>query len=154
MDFVAPRQFHQCVDKYSGNHKVKTFCCWGQFPCMASAQFIDRKSIRDIQVCLRAAQQNLYHVGCGNASRNTPANANQVRDWGIYADFAQGLITTARSLYSRDDFGLHRGLPVYDLDATTIDLCLSLLPWAKFGKGKGAVKMHGDLTCGATFRPR
>ena len=123
MDFIPPYEFQKCVDRYSGNYKVKTFSCWDQYLCMAFAQLTYRESLRDIQVCLRAAHTKLYHMGIrGNVSRNTLANANQVRDWRIYADFAQGLITTARSLYAKDDFGLanclrsgrnnHRPLPV------------------------------------------
>jgi len=143
MDFIPPYEFQKCVDQYNGNYKVKSFSCWDQYLCMAFAQLTYRESLRDIQVCLRAAQTKLYHMGIrGKVSRNTLANANQVRDWRIYADFAQGLITTARSLYAKDDFGLHLEQTVYALDATTIDLCLSLFPWAKFRKRKGAVKMH------------
>ena len=143
MDFIPPYVFQKCVDQYNGNYKVKSFSCWDQYLCMAFAQLTYRESLRDIQVCLRAAQIKLYHMGIrGKVSRNTLANANQVRDWRIYADFAQGLITTARSLYAKDDFGLHLEQTVYALDATTIDLCLSLFPWAKFRKRKGAVKMH------------
>ncbi|MBF0328236.1 MAG: IS4 family transposase [Nitrospirae bacterium] len=143
MGFIAPYEFQKCVDQYNGNYKVKSFSCWDQYLCMAFAQLTYLESLRDIQVCLRAAQTKLYHMGIrGKVSRNTLANANQVRDWRIYADFAQGLITTARSLYAKDDFGLHLEQTVYALDATTIDLCLSLFPWAKFRKSKGAVKMH------------
>jgi len=143
MDFIPAYEFQKCVDRYNGNYKVQTFSCWDQFLCMAFAQLTYRESLRDIQVCLRAAQAKLYHMGIrGKVSRNTLANANQVRDWRIYADFAQVLITTARSLYAKDDFGLHLEQTVYALDATTIDLCLSLFPWAKFRKRKGAVKMH------------
>lgn len=143
MDFISAHEFQKCVDRYKGNYKVQTFSCWDQFLCMAFAQLTYRESLRDIQVCLRAAQTKLYHMGIrGKVSRNTLANANQVRDWRIYADFAQGLIATARSLYSKDDFGLHLAQTVYALDATVIDLCLSLFPWAKFRKKKGAVKMH------------
>lgn len=143
MDFIPPYEFQKCVDQYNGNYKVKSFSCWDQYLCMAFAQLTYRESLRDIQVCLRAAQTKLYHMGIrGKVSRNTLANANQVRDWRIYADFAQGLITTARSLYAKDDFGLQLEQTVYALDATTIDLCLSLFPWAKFRKRKGAVKMH------------
>lgn len=146
MDFITPYDFQKCVDRYSGNYKVKSFSCWDQYLCMAFAQLTYRESLRDIQVCLRAAQAKLYHMGIrGKVSRNTLANANQVRDWRIYADFAQGLITTARSLYAKDDFGSHLEQTVYALDATTIDLCLSLFPWAKFRKKKGAVKMHALL---------
>ena len=128
---------------YNGNYKIKSFTCWDQFLCMAFAQLTYRESLRDIQACLRVAQNKLYHMGIrGTISRNTLANANLVRDWRIYADFAQVLIQRARSLYAGDDFGLQLEQTVYALDATTIDLCLSLFPWAKFRKHKAAVKMH------------
>ena len=143
MDFLPVYEFRQCVKRYDGNYKIKSFTCWDQFLCMAFAQLTYRESLRDIQACLRAAKQKLYHMGIrGKVSRNTLANANQVRDWKIYADFAQILINTARGLYAKDDFGLQLDQTVYALDATTIDLCLSLFPWAKFRKHKGAVKMH------------
>jgi len=143
MDFLPVYEFRQCVERYDGNYKIKSFTCWDQFLCMAFAQFTYRESLRDIQACLRAAKQKLYHMGIrGKVSRNTLANANQVRNWRIYADFAQVLINTARGLYAKDDFGLQLDQTVYALDATTIDLCLSLFPWAKFRKHKGAVKMH------------
>jgi hypothetical protein len=143
MDFLPIYEFRQCVERYNGNYKIKSFTCMDQFLCMAFAQLTYRESLRDIQACLRAAKQKLYHMGIrGKVSRNTLANANQVRNWRIYADFAQVLIGTARGLYARDDFGLQLDQTVYALDATTIDLCLSLFPWAKFRKHKGAVKMH------------
>lgn len=143
MDFLPAYEFRRCVDQYSGNYKIKSFTCWDQFLCMAFAQLTYRESLRDIQACLRAAGQKLYHMGIrGKVSRNTLANANQVRNWRIYADFAEVLIKTARDLYAEDDFGLQLNQTVYALDATTIDLCLSLFPWAKFRKQKAAVKMH------------
>lgn len=143
MDFLPVYEFRQCVQRYDGNYKIKSFTCRDQFLCMAFAQLTYRESLRDIQACLRAAKQKLYHMGIrGKVSRNTLANANQVRNWKIYADFAQILINTARGLYAKDDFGLQLDQTVYALDATTIDLCLSLFPWAKFRKHKGAVKMH------------
>jgi hypothetical protein len=143
MDFLPVYEFRQCVERYDGNYKIKSFTCWDQFLCMAFAQLTYRESLRDIQTCLRAAKQKLYHMGIrGKVSRNTLANANQVRNWRIYSDFAQVLINTARGLYAKDDFGLQLDQTVYALDATTIDLCLSLFPWAKFRKHKGAVKMH------------
>lgn len=143
MDFLPAYEFRQCVERYNGNYKIKSFTCLDQFLCMAFAQLTYRESLRDIQACLRAAKQKLYHMGIrGKVSRNTLANANQVRNWKIYADFAQVLIGTARDLYAKDDFGLQLDQTVYALDATTIDLCLSLFPWAKFRKHKGAVKMH------------
>jgi hypothetical protein len=143
MDFVPTYEFRKCVERYGGNYKVKSFSCWDQFLCMAFAQLTYRESLRDIEACMRVAQQKLYHMGIrGKVSRNTLANANQVRDWRIYADFAQVLIATARSLYANDRFGVELDDTVYALDSTTIDLCLSLFPWAKFRKKKGAVKLH------------
>ena len=143
MDFLPSYEFRKCVERYNGNYKVKKFSCSDQFLCMAFAQLTFRESLRDIQACLRVARPKLYHMGFrGNVSRNTLANANQVRDWRIYADFAQVLITTARSLYAKEEFGIELDQTVYALDSTTIDLCLALFPWAKFRKRKGAVKMH------------
>lgn len=143
MDFIPMYEFQKCVDRYKGNYKIKSFTCWDQFLCMAFAQLTYRESLRDIQACLRVAKTKLYHMGIrGRVSRNTLANANTSRDWKIYADFAQVLIHRARSLYAKDDFGLQLEQTVYALDATTIDLCLSLFPWAKFRKHKAAVKMH------------
>lgn len=143
MDFLPIYEFQKCVDRYNGNHKIKRFTCMNQFLCMAFAQLTYRESLRDIEACLRAAQNKLYHMGIrSKVSRNTLANANQVRVWRIYADFAQILIKTARRLYANEDFGLQLEQTVYALDATTIDLCLSLFPWAKFRKRKGAIKLH------------
>ena len=143
MDFVPIYEFRKCVERYKGNYKIKSFSCWDQFLCMAFAQLTYRESLRDIQACLRVAQRKLYHMGIrGRVSRNTLANANQVRDWRIYADFAQILICQARSLYANDTFGVELDHTAYALDSTTIDLCLSLFPWANFRKRKGAVKMH------------
>ncbi len=143
MDFVSPYEFRKCVDRYQGHYKVKSFTCWEQFLCMAFAQLTYRESLRDIQACLRIAQPKLYHMGFRSAvARNTLAHANEIRDWRIYADFAQGLITTARTLYADEDFGVELDQTVYALDATVIDLCLALFPWAKFRKRKAAVKLH------------
>ena len=143
MEFLPAYEFRKCVERYNGNHKIKSLSCWEQFLCMAFAQLTYRESLRDIQACLRVAQPKLYHMGFrGKVSRNTLANANHVRDWRIYADFAQVLINTARSLYLNDDFGVELKETVYALDSTTIDLCLALFPWAKFRKRKGAVKLH------------
>jgi len=143
MDFIPAYEFRKCVQRYNGNYKVKSFSCWDQYLCMAFAQLTFRESLRDIQVCLRMAQAKLYHMGFrGQISRNTLANANQMRDWRIYADFAQVLISTARSLYAKEDFGLDLQQAVYALDSTVIDLCLALFPWAKFRKRKGAIKLH------------
>ena len=143
MDFIPQYEFSKCVERYKGNYKIKSFSCWDQFLCMAFAQLTFRESLRDIQVCLRASQQKLYHMGFrGKVSRNTLAHANQVRDWRIYADFAQVLIHWTRRLYADDPFGVQLKQAVYALDSTMIDLCLSLFPWAKFRKRKGAIKLH------------
>jgi hypothetical protein len=143
MDFVSPYEFRKCVDRYDGEYKVQHFSCWEQFLCLAFAQLTFRESLRDIQACLRMAQPKLYHMGFRSlVARNTLAHANEVRDWGIYADFAQGLIATARPLYAADPFGVELAATVYAFDSTTIDLCLALFPWATFRKRKGAVKLH------------
>ena len=143
MDFLPAHEFRQCVARYKGDYKLKSFSCWDQFLCMAFAQLTYRESLRDIEACLRANQTKLYHMGIrGRVSRNTLANANSVRDWRIYADFAHLLIRQARALYRDDEFSLALQQTVYALDATTIDLCLSLFPWAYFRKRKGAVKLH------------
>jgi hypothetical protein len=143
MDFLPAYQFQKCVDRYQGHYKVKTFSCWDQFLCLAFAQLTYRESLRDIEACLRVANRRLYHLGIrGRVSRNTLANADTVRDWRIYAEFAQVLITQARQLYAHEDFGLQLEQTVYALDSTTIDLCLALFPWAEFRKRKGAVKLH------------
>jgi len=143
MDFLPAHEFRQCVARYKGDYKLKSFSCWDQFLCMAFAQLTYRESLRDIEACLRANQTKLYHMGIrGRVSRNTLANANSVRDWRIYADFAHLLINQARTLYRDDDFSLALAQTVYALDSTTIDLCLSLFPWAYFRKRKGAVKLH------------
>ena len=143
MDFITTHEFNQCVNRYNGNYKIKNFTCWEQFLCMAFAQLTYRESLRDIQACLRAANKKLYHMGIrSKVSRNTLAHANQIRDWRIYADFAQVLIREARKLYINEDFGVQLEQTVYALDSTIIDLCLSLFPWALFRKKKGAVKLH------------
>jgi len=143
MEFLPTHEFRKCVKRYNGNYKIKSFSCWDQFLCMAFAQLTYRESLRDIQACLRAFQQKLYHMGIrGKASRNTLAHANQVRDWRIYADFAQVLIGIARELYINENFGVELDQTAYALDATIIDLCLSLFPWAKFRNRKGAIKLH------------
>ena len=143
MDFLPSKAFQRCVKRYQGDYKLKTFSCWDQYLCMAFAQLTYRESLRDIEACLRAQQTKLYHLGIrGRVSRNTLAHANSVRDWRIYADFAQVLITRARKLYANDSFSIELAQTVYALDATTIDLCLALFPWATFRKHKGAVKLH------------
>lgn len=143
IEFVPQYDFRKCVERYDGNYKVKSFSCWDQFLCMAFAQLTYRESLRDIEACLRVAQPKLYHMGIrGKVSRNTLAHANQVRDWRIYADFAQILISIARPLYANESFGVDLEQSVYALDSTTIDLCLSLFPWAKFRTHKAGVKLH------------
>ncbi len=143
MDFFPIYEFQKCVHRYRGEYKVKHFSCLNQFLAMAFAQLTYRESLRDIEICLRAMGAKLYHVGFrGKVYRNTLANANSQRDWHIYADFAMVLIHIARKLYINEDFGIQLKDMVYALDATTIDLCLKLFPWAKFRKHKAAVKMH------------
>ncbi len=143
LDFLSKKQFDKCVRRYHGNYKIRTFSCFDQYLCMAFAQITYRQSLRDIETCLRAMQPKLYHCGIrGNVSRTTLAKANENRDWQIYADFAQVLINKARMLYANEDFGLQLKRTTYALDSTTIDLCLSLFPWAKFRKHKAAVKVH------------
>ncbi len=135
--------FRRCVARYNGEHKVKHFTCLDQFLCMAFAQLTYRESLRDIEACLRSQSAKLYHMGFrSTVSRNTLANANAVRDWRIYADFAQSLIGIARPLYVDEPFGIDLSETVYALDATTIDLCLSVFPWAPFRSAKAAIKLH------------
>ena len=143
LDFLPKRQFRRCVARYQGNHRIRSFTCSDQFLCMAFAQLTYRDSLRDIECCLRAMKDKLYHMGIrGKISRSTLADANEKRDWRIYRDFAQILIRHARKLYADEDFGVQLDETVYALDATIIDLCLSVFPWAKFRKSKGAVKLH------------
>jgi len=143
MEFLPVYEFQKCVERYHGNYRLRTFSCLDQFLCMAFAQLTYRDSLRDIEACLRSMQTKLYHMGIrGQVSRNTLANANNQRDWRIYADFAQILIHTARDLYLKEPLGIELEQTVYALDATTIDLCLSVFPWAYFRKNKAAVKLH------------
>ena len=143
IDFLPQKKFRQCVNRYNGNYRVRSFKCYDQLLCMAFAQLTYRESLRDIECCLRAMREKLYHMGIrGKVSRSTLADANEVRDWRIYSDFAQILIHEARHLYAEDDFGLELNDTVYALDSSTIDLCLSLFPWARFRKTKAAVKLH------------
>ena len=143
MEFLPLYEFRKCVQRYQGDYKVQSFSCMDQFLCMAFAQLTCRESLRDIESCLRFMQPKLYHMGIrGQVSRNTLANANNQRGWRIYADFAQVLIHQARGLYLEDPFGVELENTVYALDSTTIDLCLSLFPWARFRKNKGAIKLH------------
>lgn len=143
MDHLPMYHFHQCIRKYKGHHKVQSFSCLDQFLCMAFAQLTYRESLRDIEACLCAQKNKLYHMGIRtDISKSTLAYANETRDWRIYADFAQILIGIARPLYKNDDLGLDLTETVYAFDSSTIDLCLALFPWAKFRKKKGAVKLH------------
>ncbi len=143
MDFVSRYDFDRCVRRYRGHVRVRGFSCFDQFLCMVFAQFTGRRSLRDIETCLRAMQPKLYHAGFrGRIARSTLADANERRDWRIYADFAQTLIAAARRLYADDDFGVALQETTYVLDSTTVDLCLSLFPWARFQRGKAAVKLH------------
>jgi transposase len=143
LDFAPHNAFHRCVERYGGNHRVRSFTCWDQFLCMAFAQLTYRESLRDIETCLNAAPERLYHMGIrGTISRSTLADANERRDWRIYADFAQELIREARVLYAGDSFGVALDRTAYAFDSTTIDLCLSLFPWAYFRSGKAGIKLH------------
>ena len=143
MDHLPLLEFHKCVRRYNGNYKIQTFSCLDQFLVMTFAQLTYRESLRDIEACLRTMHSKLYHMGIrGGISRNNLAHANETRDWRIYADFAQVLIATARRLYAHDEFGVELDQTVYAFDSTTIDLCLSLFPWAKFRVRKAAVKLH------------
>ena len=154
LDFLPRKQLDLCIRHYRGNHRTKTFSCFDQFLCMAFAQITYRQSLRDIETCLRVMQNKLYHCGIrGNIARANLARANENRDWRIYADFAQVLIARARKLYANDDFGLHLKQTAYAFDSTTIDLCLTLFPWATFRKRKAAIKLHtlidlrGSIPC-------
>jgi transposase len=154
MMFLPEYHFRKFVKRYRGNHRVRSFFCLDQFLCMAFAQLTFRDSLRDIETCLRTLQPKLYHSGIrANVSRTTLADANEHRDWRIYADLAQVLITKARRLYAKDDFGVALKKTVYAFDSTTIDLCLTLFPWARFRRRKAAVKLHtlidlrGSIPC-------
>ena len=143
MDFMPLPTFRSCVVKYRGDFRARTFSCLDQFLCMAFAQITHRESLRDIEICLRSQNKKLYHMGIrGKVSRSTLADANEKRDWRIYAEFAQNLIAIARDLYREDSFLEELDETVYALDSTTIDLCLSVFPWAAFRKRKAAVKLH------------
>lgn len=143
MEHLPLHTFRRCVTRYRGEHKVKRFSCLDQYLCMAFAQLTYRESLRDIEACLRAQASKLYHLGIrGNVARNTLANANARRDWRIYCDFAQSLIGIARRLYAEEPLGVELNDTVYALDSTTIDLCLSMFPWAPFQRSKAAVKVH------------
>lgn len=146
MDFIPKYQFNQCVRRYRGNYRLRKFSCFDQFLCLAFAQLTFKESLRDIETCLRAMQPKLYHAGFrGRISKSTLADANENRPWQIYADFAQVLIGQTRRLYRDDSFGLDLQQVAYAIDSTTIDLCLSLFPWAQFRQHKSAVKVHTQM---------
>ena len=154
MDFLPRREFNACVERYGGDRRERGFSCRDQFLCLGFAQLTFRESLRDIEICLRALSPKLYHAGFrGKVSRSTLADANRRHDWRIYADFAQVLIRRARKLYAQEPLGVDLKQTIYALDSTTIDLCLSLFPWAKFRRRKGAVKLHtlldlrGNIPC-------
>jgi len=143
MEFLPRHDFNACVRRYGGDRRPRGFSCRDQFLCLAFAQLTFRESLRDIETCLRSFQPKLYHAGFrGNISRSTLADANRTHDWRIFADFAQVLISHARKLYADEPMGVELEQTVYALDSTTIDLCLSLFPWARFRRRKGAVKLH------------
>ena len=143
MEWVPHYEFHRCVARYGGDYKVRSCSCWDQFLCMAFAQVTYRESLRDIEACLRARPNLLYHLGIrGQVARSTLADANEQRDWRIYADLAQKLIHRARRLYAQEPFGLELAQTVYAFDSTTIELCLTLFPWARFRQRKGGIKLH------------
>lgn len=154
MDFLPRHEFDSCVRRYHGKRRPRGFSCRDQYLCLAFAQLTFRESLRDIETCLRALQPKLYHAGFrGNISRSTLADANRTHDWRIYADFAQVLIDRARKMYADERIAVEIQQAVYALDSTTIDLCLSLFPWAAFRQQKGAVKPHtlvdlrGNIPC-------
>ena len=143
MQFLSHDEFDRCVQRFDGNRYTKRFSCWDQFLAMAFAQLTYRESLRDIEVCLATQRRKLYHCGLsGPVRRSSLADANERRDWRIYADFARTLIDIARPLYADTGLGLDLDATAYALDATTIDLCLSMFPWARFRKAKGAIKLH------------
>jgi Domain of unknown function (DUF4372)/Transposase DDE domain len=143
MSFLPDREFRRCVQRYQGDMRLRGFSCWDQYLAMTFAQLTYRESLRDIEVCLRSMQGKLYHLGFrGKVARSTLADANESHDWRIFADFAQMLIGIARPLHVRDPMGVDLEQSLYALDSTTIDLCLSLFPWAKFRRRKAAIKMH------------
>jgi hypothetical protein len=143
IEYISHNEFRRCVERYDGDHRVRKLTCWEQFLAMAFAQLTYRESLRDIEVSLAVHHRKLYHSGFRSLlKRSTLADANELRDWRIYADFAQTLIQIARPLYVDSDLGLDLQATVYALDSTTIDLCLALFPWASFRRAKGAVKLH------------
>jgi IS4 transposase len=154
MDCLPRRDFNSCVSRYQGDRRLRGFSCRDQFLCLAFAQLTFRESLRDIETCLRALKPKLYHAGFrGNISRSTLADSNRAHDWRIYADFARVLIRRARQLYANEPLAVELSETVYALDSTTVDLCLTLFPWARFRRRKGAVKLHtlldlrGSIPC-------
>src|SRR5664280_2609024 len=143
ISFLPDREFRRCVARYQGDLRLRGFTCWDQYLAMAFALLTYRESLRDIEACLGSLQGKLYHLGFrGKVARSTLADANESRDWRIFADFAQRLIATARRLYVRESMGVDLEQSLYALDSTTIDLCLALFPWARFRRRKAAVKLH------------
>lgn len=143
MDFLPHSDFQECVARYEAGRKLRRFSCWDQWLCMAFAQLTHRESLRDIEACLRAVPSKLYHLGIrGHVSRSTLADANEHRDWRVYADLARVLIGMARPLYAHEPFGMDLDETVYALDATTVDVSISLCPWAPYARSRGAVKIH------------
>ena len=143
MEWIHPEQFRRCVIRYHGHYKIRHFACWDQFLAMSFAQVTFRESLADIEICLRSRRDQLYHLGFrSTVAHSTLAEANSTRDWRIYADLAQGLIRRARKLYAQEPLGLELDQSIYALDSTTIDLCLSLFPWARFRSTKAAIKLH------------
>jgi hypothetical protein len=154
MDLLPAYEFRRCVERYRGNRRARTFSCWDQFLCMAFAQLTYRDSLRDIATCLRSVGRKLYHSGLrGRVSRSTLADANEGRDWRVYADLAAVLIARARRLYAGQPLAVDLDQTAYAFDSTTVDLCLSLFPWAQFRRAKSAVKLHtlldlrGNIPC-------
>jgi hypothetical protein len=154
LDYLPRHEFNQCVHRYAGDYRLRSFSCLDQFLCMAFAQLTYRESLRDIETCLRAVRSKLYHAGLrGRVSRSTLADANESRDWRIWSDLAHVLIRRARQLYADESFGVELDQTAYIMDATTIDLCLSLFPWAHFRQHKAGIKLHtlmdlrGNIPC-------
>ncbi|HWF03669.1 MAG TPA: IS4 family transposase [Candidatus Angelobacter sp.] len=146
LDFIHPQQFHRCVQRHRGDYKAHHFTCWQQFVCLVFAQLTWRESLRDIEACLNARAGQLYHLGLrAPVKRSTLADALAARSWRIFADLAQLLISQARTLYAREPLALDLDQTIYALDSTTIDLCLSVYPWARFDAGRSGIKLHTQL---------
>ena len=154
IQWVPHYYFQRLVKRYKGDYKVISLTCWDQFLCLFFAQLTYRESLRDIEACLRSRSNLLYHLGIrGNVARSTLADANEQRDWRSYADLAQWLIARARKLYAQEDLGVDLEETLYALDSTTIDLCRTLFPWARFGRHRAAVKMHTLLDLRGAIPP-